>query len=340
MFNCSDGFNNEENETNAIYYINISYSWYKIDHENKNTPLERNNDKYSFYKEFYFNFNQSTFYEVNWNIIKYKEERGLFALFDNLFDKKYEFTAIDIYSIEKVTMSKTLELGLPEIPTVKFKFLGVIKMLNKHNQYIEYIRNKKSFLDVLADIGALFSTLFSVFSFIFNFYSRNFDNYKIVKGLLINEEINKISNKKNNKKIFKAYSNKFEDIPFNKSNSESVVDIISINTCKTTPIISNRLIIEQKEEINLKENYTNKPKTIKFIYFILENIFCKSKKIKKEYNIITTCNNILYKYISIENMLYNQIIFENLLKDYHWNDDNLGVIENIFLIKKLKLLIT
>ena len=88
LFNCSDEFNNKENETNAIYYLNISYSGYKIDHENKNTPLERNNDKYHFYHEFYFNLNQSTFYEVNWNIIKYKEERGLFALFDNLFDKK------------------------------------------------------------------------------------------------------------------------------------------------------------------------------------------------------------------------------------------------------------
>ena len=127
----------KSNYKDLVYYLNISYSGYKINHQNKNLPLERNNDKYTFYKEFFFNFDETTIYDVNWNVIKYKEERGLFALFDNLFDKKYEFTAIDIYSIEKVTMSKTLELGLPEIPTVKFKFLGVIKMLNKHNQYIE-----------------------------------------------------------------------------------------------------------------------------------------------------------------------------------------------------------
>ena len=54
-------------------------------------------------------------------------------------------------------------------------------MNNNHKQYTEYKKNKKSILDVLADIGALFSTLFSVFTSIFNFYSKNFDNYKIIK---------------------------------------------------------------------------------------------------------------------------------------------------------------
>ena len=40
------------------------------------------------------------------------------------------------------------------------------------------------FLDVLANIGALFSTIKFVFSFVFNFYSKNFDNYKIVGKIL------------------------------------------------------------------------------------------------------------------------------------------------------------
>ena len=342
FFDCTNEFyNDENNKTNLIYYLNITYSGYKIDHENKDTPLERNNDKYSFYKEFDFNLDSSTFYEVNWNVIKYKEERGLYALFDDLFDKKYEFTGIDIDYIEKTTVNKQLVLAPPGLDFYKFKILGMINMRNKHNQYVEYIRNKKSILDVLADIGALFSTLFSVFSFIFNFYSNNFDNYKIVKELLSKNEICRTSNKKYNKKIIKANSNKIEYIPFNKSNSDTATDdVISNNTCKTTPNNSDRINIEQKEEINLKENYNNKKNTIKFIYFLLENVVCKRQKIKREYNIIDICNNILYNYTSVENILYNQIIFENLLKDYHWNDESLGKVENNYLIKKLKLLLT
>ena len=70
------------------------------------------------------------------------------------------------------------------VPNVKYKILSMIRMKNDHNQYIEYTRLKKSFLDVLANIGALFSTIFTIFNFIFSFYSRNFNNYKIVKEIL------------------------------------------------------------------------------------------------------------------------------------------------------------
>ena len=213
-------------------------------------------------------------------------------------------------------------------------------MRNTHTQYTEYIRSKKSILDVFADIGALFSTLYSVFSFIFNFYSQNFDNYKILKEILSTPGIFEIRNKRI---ILKANSNKIEEIPFNKKLSEINTNdngIISIDSCKTIPNNSSRLNLSLKEEFKFKENYNNKSKGIKFIYFILENMYCKCKNIRKEYNIIDICNNILSKYSSIESILYNQIIFENLLKDYHWNDNNLKIIGNNYLIKKLKLLKT
>ena len=45
-------------------------------------------------------------------------------------------------------------------------------------------------MDVIANIGALFSTIKFFFSLFFSFYSRNFDNYKIIENLLnpVNEE--------------------------------------------------------------------------------------------------------------------------------------------------------
>ena len=76
------------------------------------------------------------------------------------------------------------------------------------------------------------------------------------------------------------------------------------------------------------------------LFIFYWRIFIVKNKIKKEFNIINICNNILYKYSSIETILYNQIMFENLLKDYHWNDNNLEIVENNYLIKKLKSRIT
>jgi hypothetical protein len=59
---------------------------------------------------------------------------------------------------------------------------------------------------------------------------------------------------------------------------------------------------------------------------------------KNKIDIINTCNAIIFKYLSIENILYSQIIFENLLKDYKWNEPNLTRIDSNFSIKKLKLI--
>lgn len=46
------------------------------------------------------------------------------------------------------------------------------------------------FLTVLANIGALFSTFNVVFIVFFSFYSKNYDNYKIVETIL-QTELNK-----------------------------------------------------------------------------------------------------------------------------------------------------
>ena len=54
IFNCSWEGNRDINEANVLYDLTINYSGYKIDHQNDNIPLERNNDKYTFYKEFFF----------------------------------------------------------------------------------------------------------------------------------------------------------------------------------------------------------------------------------------------------------------------------------------------
>ena len=342
LFDCS---REDENNKDLAYILNISYSGYKIDHQNDKIPLEKNSDKYPFYKELSFSFSKSTFYDINWGIIKYKEERGLLGLFDNLFNKKNVFSSVDIDSIEQINTERAIEIGDEEFPIFKFKILSMINMKIDHSQYIEYTRTKRSFLDVLANIGALFSTLFTILNFIFKFYSRNFNNYKIIKEML---NIPKEEILNNNVKIPRSKTIKFENI--NRKNKYIMNnDNKSFDTSKSVPFKSKGINIANKIKIKYEANHINNNNhdnnhnynfyKINFIQFILNNVYYKKKKEKKkkrnEQEIIDICNNILSKYTSIEVILYNQIIFENLLKDYKWNDNNLNTIENNSLIKKL-----
>jgi len=221
---------------------------------------------------------------------------------------------------------------------MKYKVLSIIRMKNDHNQYIEYTRLKKSFLDVLANIGALFSTIFTIFNFIFSFYSRNFNNYKIVKEILSRPK-KEILNK--NIKLSRSKTIKFENINIKNKNILNN-DNQSFNTNKSVPFkpkginLTNK--IEIKNESNYISNYNYNFGKINFIHFIFNNIYFKRKNGIKEQEIIDICNNILSKYTSIDVILYNQIIFENLLKDYKWSSNDLSNIENNSLIKQLKLI--
>lgn len=72
-----------------------------------------------------------------------------------------------------------------------FLFMIYLKIKNYYEEYVYFERKKLEFLDVIAKIGALFSTIKFIFSFIFSFYSKNFDNYKIIDKILTisNEQI-------------------------------------------------------------------------------------------------------------------------------------------------------
>ena len=341
----SDCSIDENDYTDLAYLLNISYSGYKIDHQNDKIPLEKNSDKYPFYKEFYFSFAKSTFYDINWCIIKYREESGLLGLFDNLSNKKNNFTSIDIDSIEKVNAESVLEFKYEDFPFLKLKILSIINMNNNHNQYIEYIRLKKSLLDVFANIGAIFSTIFTIFNFIFKFYSKNLDNYLIIKEILYKSKTEVLNN---DVKIPRSKTIKFDNI--NRKNKDIIYDDNkSFDTSKSVPFKSKRINISNKIKIknngndndkkvdNINYNFGNLIE-VNFIQFLLNNVYFKRKNRIKEQKVIDICNKILSKYTSIDIFLYNQIIFENLLKDYKWNDNNLKYIGNNILVKQLKLI--
>ena len=55
----------------------------------------------------------------------------------------------------------------------------------------------------------------------------------------------------------------------------------------------------------------------------------------KEVKLIDSCDQILAKYFSVENILYNPILLENLFADYHWNNPKLKSIHENELISAL-----
>ena len=172
-------------------------------------------------------------------------------------------------------------------------------------------------------------TVFNGFCLIFrSIYSNNFDNYKILEKILFN---NQTKNKKdvNNKKIIELSND------FNKT--DTLID---------KPIEENNLIIQNneldKEDKRVNNNIYINNKDIKlpklhFYDFLFNNIyFIKLFKRNNKQEIISKCNEIIYKYYSIENVLYNQIRLENMIKDYKWNDSGLSDFTNNELIIQLK----
>ena len=72
--------------------------------------------------------------------------------------------------------------------------------------------------------------------------------------------------------------------------------------------------------------------------YIFNNIYCTKKCCfnYKRQMLISTSNDILGKYFSIEKLVYNQIMIENIIKDYKWNNHRLKSIQNNELVSKLK----
>ena len=227
---------------------------------------------------------------------------------------------------------------IKEINGNYYKFLRGIRIINNHDEYDLYKRRRITELDVLSTISALFTPIRLVFLFIYGFYSKNFNNYKMIENIL--------NQKYKNKKLIELKDNSDKkDSSIKDLNDNEKQEIL----IKTDLIEKNDDIEESKEKeddddyefkLNKKERILPK---YSFMQFFLNNIYCKSwkgcAKYEKQQEIIEICNTINMKYLSLDSILYNQIIFENLLCDYHWNNFLLNNVKNNEFILKLKTLI-
>ena len=76
----------------------------------------------------------------------------------------------------------------------------------------------------------------------------------------------------------------------------------------------------------------------RFIDFLFHKFYAKCCGYSSRHILINSCNDIVAKYTTIENILYNQIKLECLWKDYKWNNPQFqkGDKEELFLDLKEK----
>ena len=333
-YKCSD-YNctlREEDKTYFNYWIEIKYTSFALDHQTDGIPLKK--ESRMFVAEYPFFYKNTLIRYLYWGLIKYNDEsKGFSRLFDKFRKINRTYIAGYIEKTDYYILDDSFYGYNKEEQTFR-KFLGRCVMINHQDKITEYRRNKKSFMDILANILALLSTIYTGFAFSFGFlYSKNFDNYKIVEKILSEKKGKTFNTKNNNDRNIKEIELSTDFKNSSLINTPSTSNCI-INDVNNDENVNNESYTNYKSNNNVESNI-NLPK-FRFWDFLLNSFYirCLFKSDKHEF--LSICNEILYKYISIDYILYNQIKLENLFKDYKWNNPKLNNIENNELIIELK----
>ena len=315
--NCS---RKEEDISEDGYFLVISIILPDIDLQNKPSPFKEGSITLSYIIPFYYNsvYNEVLF----WEVIKYIEHS---TLLDRFYNKKKEYISGHI--------SERYSYYSEPIENHSFKNLVNARLANNHFSYIEYKRKANTFFDLIVKITAIFQSFRFGFLFAFKYYSKNFNNYKIIE------------------KVLDLNNKNFREVELNnvlyKSNSNNNISTNNKNNALSDPLINgpnikNNLMINDADANNNEIEDLLKTKILpklSFMHFFCNNLYCNKCSKFKSQETLHICNQILLKYMSIESILYNQIKLENLFKDYNWNNPILNNIEKNNLIDKLKTLI-
>ena len=343
--NCK--IDRNQTESDFVTFL-IQFQGYELDHQNKDSPFHPiTGEKYYHYKPTFSLSNPVQRGNI-WSLVKYKEDKGFLSIFDKFNEKDEDDNKIIgpvVKSFEETEFSKLYETKNLFVHDIRgdgslhfYKLIGEVYFSIDFYHYEEYKRTPKSFWDAIANICSLSMTVLSGFSYIFlNYYSNNFDNYKIIENILYNTKPKQ--EKKENKEEIEL-SNDFNktDNLLDKNNEDKNI-IITKEESQKIDVEDNKELINENKDMNNKEDYDRLPK-LRFVDFFFNNIYSsKLCKINRQ-KIIHKCNEIISKYYSIENLLYNQIKLENLFKDYKWNNPSLNKFDNNELIIQLKNLIS
>ena len=298
--------------------------------------------------------------DFKWVSILYSEKQGISRLFNNILNIKPNYTTgylddkasyTNIYYNQSYLYRVCHHHNFSE----HCPFIGYFVKIEP--VYIDYKRKEISFTDILAKIGALFSTFNFFFSFINKFYSLNFDNYKIIQNIFGNDHsnityipLNKEIKMKPNQYVLSNYEgmeNPLISRPHGNENDQSSGHNI-INEASSTDEnledINNREVDKVEannggdKDTNNEYSNLNLPK-LSFFDFLFANMYCICCVKNKKQEIIKECNEIIAKISSIDKILVNMTILENIIMDYKWNNPELKIFKNNDLLKNLNKLI-
>ena len=320
-----------------LYNLRFSFLGYYCDHQNPKNPIKREQD----YEDFPFTVTDNIdYYLFSWKIFKYVELSSVSGMFREAIEHyggeilkplKYFYPSENFLPI---LMNSTDENN---VTTESYYQMVSIMQYNRDNfGYFDiYSRIKISIFDAIANICSLVITLYGIITFIFcGFYSNSFDNYKIIERILSNKTD---LQKKNEQKIEEIeltndINNNQADkkdllLDIKNKNDENNQDKDNINIIRDN-YIKEESFVEKSSKIILPKFH--------FYHFFYNNVYSKNCCNSPSQNIISSCNEIITKYYSIDSVVYNQLRLENLFKDYKWNNPKLNNIRNNELVSKIE----
>ena len=314
--NCTDyerKFMNKD-YLNERFSIDLIYDGFSLEHQNEDEPIQKD---WVFIRNYNLYFNKFTIINNIWENIFYYEKKSF--IFGEEYNKSCGY--IDEYFKYEYNFNTNNSKV----------YLARIKISNDYLKYIEYKRVKYSLIEVFGNVFSLLSNLLFSIRFAFTFYSKKFNNYKIIENILTVKRKRKF-NKPN-------FSIELTDSINDENKNKTFEPLIEKgNNTEHNDKITNNL---NEKKINSYDNDESKEtlKKLHFFDFILNNIYYDFLfKKNNSQQIINGCNEIISNYASLDSIIYNQILLENLLKDYKWNNPELNNIECNNLITELKIL--
>jgi len=174
-FNCTDS-NCSNYQENSIHHLSIRTRNFELRHKETNPIITHDSIIENSYSQYYIGgklYDTKTFdIDLKMCSIIYQEKKGITRILDRVFNitNNYSISFIDKSDESKTSYmipEKSIKPDSNIIYDVRsasiLRFISRIR-IRPMDQYQSYIRSRISFLDVIAKIGALFSTFYSIFS--------------------------------------------------------------------------------------------------------------------------------------------------------------------------------
>ena len=311
------------------YYLYLAYQGFSLEHQNPKKPIQPLTQNNYWLETVQFLENTNIVY-LNWEVIEYQEEIGIFKkTFDDTVGINNTYYGGYYKSKDTFTDDGHLRLfpqthwKVKDLNGNNFIMLLYLESIAQLKEYERYSRKATSILDVLASIASLSSTVLNLMGLAYGFlYSENYNNYKIIENILTKKmKIN--INKKSP-----------EEEESEKVKIELKGDLIEKELIENDKNEPDGDIVEEHDE-KIKSSYLNLS-IPNFFTFIFHFFYSKCCGRSSNHFLINSCNDIIAKYITIENILYNQMKLECLWQDYKWNNPQYKIKHREDLILDLK----